>query len=331
MDNETKNLLEQFNQQVPETNEAEVVVDMNRIRAGAREMFLSLAGETHANGKVESIDIPALNYVIPARVYYPEQEKPDGTLLPTVIFLHGGGWSLGDLDCYHDLMRALADLSGAIFISVDYRLSPEFKYPSGLDDAYDATRWVFDNVASLGGDHTKLAIMGDSAGGNLALIVAHRLHQNTLLRLVALYLIYPVLDVHSPHETYQSRLDFGDGQYLRVASLKKAGGVMAGVAGVFLGAQFKPTRKWLLGDPEISPMFLPMLEQLPTTTILVAGYDPLRDEGDIFAGKLKRAGSLARFNCFDSTIHAFLSFGVLDVSQQARQYLANAIQTDLFS
>ena len=319
MDNETKNLLEQFNQQVPETNEAEVVVDMNRIRAGAREMFLSLAGETHANGKVESIDIPALNYVIPARVYYPEQEKPDGTLLPTVIFLHGGGWSLGDLDCYHDLMRALADLSGAIFISVDYRLSPEFKYPSGLDDAYDATRWVFDNVASLGGDHTKLAIMGDSAGGNLALIVAHRLHQNTLLRLVALYLIYPVLDVHSPHETYQSRLDFGDGQYLLAR------------------AAIDGTRDWYLNednnasDPEISPMFLPMLEQLPTTTILVAGYDPLRDEGDIFAGKLKRAGSLARFNCFDSTIHAFLSFGVLDVSQQARQYLANAIQTDLFS
>lgn len=318
MDNETKNLLEQFNQQVPDTN-GEVAVDMNSIRAGVREMFLSLAGETHTNGKVESINIPTLNNVIPARVYYPDQEKPDGTLLPTVIFLHGGGWSLGDLDCYHDLMRALAYLSGAIFISVDYRLSPEFKYPSGLDDTYHATLWAFDNVDSLGGDNTKLAIMGDSAGGNLALIVANRLHQNTLLRLVALYLIYPVLDVHSSHETYQSRLDFGDGEYLLAREA------------------IDGTRDWYLnednnaGNPEISPMFLSKLEQLPTTTMLVAGYDPLRDEGDIFADKLKLAGSLARFRCFDSTIHAFLSFGVLDVSQQARQYLATAIQTDLFS
>jgi len=318
MDNETKNLLEQFNQQVPDTNE-NVAVDMSSIRAGAREMFLSLAGETQANGKIESINIPALNHIIPARVYYPEQEKPDGTLLPTVMFLHGGGWALGDLDCYHDLMRALANLSGAIFISVDYRLSPEFKYPSGLDDAYHATLWAFDNMASLGGDNTKLAIMGDSAGGNLALVVANRLHQVTLLRLVALYLIYPVLDVHSSHETYQSRLDFGDGEYLLAR------------------AAIDGTRDWYLNeinnarDPEISPIFLPKLEQLPATTVVVAGYDPLRDEGDIFADKLKQAGSLARFKCFDSTIHAFLSFGVLDVSQQARQYLATAIQTDLFS
>jgi len=318
MDNETKNLLEQFNQQVPETN-AEAAVDMKSIRAGAREMFVSLAGERHANGKVEYINIPALNHIIPARVYYPEQEKTDGTLLPTIIFLHGGGWSLGDLDCYHDLMRDLADLSGAIFISVDYRLSPEFKYPSGLDDAYHATLWAFDNVASLGGDHTKLAIMGDSAGGNLALVAANRLHQTTLLRLVALYLIYPVLDVYSSHETYQSRLDFGDGEYLLAREA------------------IDGTRDWYLNednnasDPEISPIFLPKLEQLPTTTMLVAGYDPLRDEGNIFADRLKQAGSLARFSCFDSTIHAFLSFGVLTVSQQARQYLATAIQTDLFS
>ncbi|OUS28560.1 esterase [Thalassotalea sp. 42_200_T64] len=318
MDNETKNLLEQFNQQVPDTNE-EVAVDMNSIRAGAREMFLSLSGETHTNGQVESISIPTLNHEIPARVYYPEQGKPDGTLLPTVIFLHGGGWSLGDLDCYHGLMRALADLSGAIFISVDYRLSPEYKYPSGLDDAYHATVWAFKNLASLGGDKAKLAIMGDSAGGNLALVVANRLHQNTLLRLVAQYLIYPVLDVHSSHEIYQSRMDFGNGDYLLARDA------------------IDGTRNWYLNEddeansPEISPMFLPQLERLPITTVVVAGYDPLRDEGDVFADKLKQAGSLARFKCFDSTIHAFLSFGVLAVSQQARQYLATAIQTDLFS
>jgi acetyl esterase len=318
MDNETKNLLAKFNQQVPNTNE-QVIVDIKSIRAGAREMFLSLAGETHTNGKVMFINIPALNHEIPARVYYPEQEKLDGKLLPTVIFLHGGGWSLGDLDCYHDLMRSLADLSGAIFISVDYRLSPEYKYPSGLDDAYHATSWVFENLASFGGNKAKLAIMGDSAGGNLALVVANRLHQNTLLRLAAQYLIYPVLDVHSPHVTYQSRIDFGNGDYLLARDA------------------IDGTRDWYLNkndkthNPEISPMFLPQLEQLPKTTVVVAGYDPLRDEGNVFADKLKQAGSLARFRCFDSTIHAFLSFGVLDISQQARQYLATSIQTDLFS
>ncbi len=317
MDIETKNLLVKFNQQVPETD-TPTPVDMTTIRAGARAMFLSLAGEIRAKGKVKSIDIPSSKHTIPARVYYPENAENKDELLPSTIFFHGGGWSLGDLDCYDQLMRDLAELSGAIFISVDYRLAPEHKFPAGLNDAYHATLWLAENMVSLGGNMSKLALMGDSAGGNLALVTANRLHQTSLLRLAALYLIYPVLDVASPHETYQSRIDFGDGNYLLARDA------------------IDGTRDWYLNENddasslEISPMFLPQLKHLPQTTVVVAGYDPLRDEGEVFADKLKQAGVLRRFTCFDSSIHAFLSFGVLPVSQQARQYLAQAIQTDLF-
>jgi len=315
MDHDTRELLALFNQQTPETT-SDTPVDMATIRAGARAMFLNYAGESPPQGDVISINASTNDSQIPARVYYPHGREEKDKVLSSVIFFHGGGWSLGDLDCYQDLMHALSNLSGAIFISIDYRLAPENKFPAGLDDAYNSANWLFKNITTLGGEPSNVAMMGDSAGANLALVVANKLHRHTTWRLSALHLIYPVLDVASPHQTYQSRLDFGDGNYLLARDA---------IDGT---CQWYLTPDQQSSDPAVSPMFLSQLELLPPTSVLVAGYDPLRDEGMVFSEKLKKAGTLARFKCFDSTIHAFVSFGILPVSQDARHYLAQALKED---
>ena len=322
LDKETAALLQQFNTQVPETKSSEQQpADIETTRAGARAMFLALAGELPENDcRVRQIEIDGGDsHLIPARLYHPAEtsEPSAASPLPVVVFLHGGGWSLGDLDSYDSLVRDLCQRSGMLFLSVDYRLAPEHKYPAGLDDAIAAVVWVHHHIAEFGGDPRRIALMGDSAGGNLATATADRLHRLTQIRLQSQYLIYPVTDVASDHSVYASRGLFGDGDFL----LNRTA--------------IDDTRDWYLGahdsayDPLISPIHNPDLGTLPPTTILVAGFDPLRDEGQYYAEKLRRAGVKTRYRCFDSTIHAFLSFGVLPVALEARDYLAEILREDL--
>lgn len=318
MDKHTEQLLKEFNQPLPD-NMAEQAFDINSIRQSAKKMFTSFNGsEQPSKNLIEKVSIYAIGHHIDARIYYPPAANLREAALPTVLFFHGGGWALGDLDCYDELMHNLSNLSGAIFISTNYRLSPEHKYPAGLNDTLTVTQWAFSNIEHFGGDKNKIALMGDSAGGNLALVAANRLHSTSQYRLSALYLIYPVLDVHSDHKSYQSRVDFGDGQYLLARD------AIDGTTAWYLNPDDKTS------DPDISPMFIHQLDHLPATSVLVAGYDPLRDESLYFASKLNKAGRLVRVKNFESTIHAFLSFGILPVAQQAREYLAQAIKSDLF-
>lgn len=313
LDKETAALLQQFNQQIPDLHNPQVTIDESR--AGAREMFIGLQGPVTKNCRVSELKIPGEGGDIPARLYKPmnEAEQP----LPVVLFLHGGGWSLGDLDCYHGLVASLCELTGMAFVSLEYRLAPEHRYPAGLNDACAGLRWLHQHARSMNLDNNSIAVMGDSAGGNLAVSTSYKLHGRDGLELKGLYLIYPVLDVHSPHQIYPSKLKFGDGDYLLSRDA------------------IDDSRVWYLDetgcsdDPLVSPMFLPDLERLPATSILVAGFDPLKDEGCKFADKLKHVSKLKHFNSFDSTIHAFLSFGDLPVAQQARQTLAEQIKADL--
>lgn len=284
-------------------------------RAGARAMFLNLAGEINSHCQVQELNINSPTHSIAARLYRPELITQKN--MPLVMFLHGGGWSLGDLDCYDGLIRELCGLSGCLFISVDYRLAPEHKYPEGLNDATDAMEWVFANAQQLGADSKRIAIMGDSAGANLAIAVSHRLHSKTSIRLAAMYLIYPVMDVHTPHQKYPSRIIYGNGDYLLSRDA------------------IDGTRDWYLDknsradNPEVSPVFLSKLNHLPATSIITAGLDPLKDEGKAFALRLREEGVLRRYHCVEGTIHAFLSFGVLAVARQTRALLAKQLQEDL--
>ncbi len=291
--------------------------DISDARAYSASIFKAFSGpDDHARAVlVTDITVGGADGMRPARRYRPASVGPSP--LPVVLFFHGGGWALGDLDSYDGLMRSLTALSGAQFISVDYRLAPEHPFPAGLEDAIEAIRWVAYNASSLAVDPTRLAVMGDSAGGNLAACACQQIVADGSPTISAQYLIYPVIDTGADHQAYPSRIAFGDGDYLLTRDAIDA------------------TRAWYLSadqapeDPRITPSLATDLSKLPHSFVLTAGYDPLRDEGRAYADRLSAAGVDTSYRCFESTIHAFLSFGVLDIAQTARRVIADDIRHTL--
>jgi acetyl esterase len=257
---------------------------------------------------------------VPARLYRRQSGDPQhpDEALPLVVFFHGGGWSMGDLDCYDQFMRDLCVQSGAALLSVDYLLAPEHKFPAGLDEGLAVVRWAAQFMSTQPNSGARLAVMGDSAGGNLATVIARQLHTEGQIRLAAQFLLYPMLDVSRPHSAYPSRVRFGDGEYLLTRE------------------SIDTTTAWYLNDterpdnPNVSPLLSPDAGILPETIIVTAGYDPLLDEARLYADLLMAAGVPTRLKCFETTIHAFLSLGVLDVAQQGRRFLAAEIKRCLF-
>jgi acetyl esterase len=290
---------------------------MEAARAYSATVFAAFAGPVDDAAVIcTSIEVEGAAGRRSARSYRPAQAGD--ALLPVVVFFHGGGWSVGDLDCYDELVRALVALSGVQFISVDYRLAPENPFPAGLEDAISATRWIAAQGSGLGIDPGRLAVMGDSAGGNLAACVTnHAAGELGFPQIAAQFLIYPVIDVSRPHESYPSRIAFGGGDYLLAREAIDA------------------TRDWYLGsgdradDPRVSPIYAEGLRKLPPTHVMVAGHDPLRDEGIAYYERLKAAGVDAHLESVEETIHAFLSFGVLESAQRARRRLAAAVSHTL--
>ncbi|GAB4574682.1 MAG: alpha/beta hydrolase [Rhodothalassiaceae bacterium] len=237
---------------------------------------------------------------------------------PLVLFFHGGGWAMGDLDSYHELVGDLCARSGVALLSVAYRLAPEHGFPEGLHDCIDSLIWAARHAAELGIDGRRIAVMGDSAGGNLAAAAAHNLHRGREVRLAAQYLVYPVLDISRPHTAYPSRMEWGGGGYLLDREA------------------IDTTADWYLGgstarrdDPDVSPMCIEDLSILPPTVLIAAGHDPLRSENEIFASRLGQAGVETCYRCYDGTIHAFLSFPQLGTARDARAWLARDMKSRL--
>ncbi len=314
LDKQTKALLDSFAEQSTDIHDIEISVETSR--EGARAMFLGLAGEVDSQCTSDDMVIEHGGTEVKLRCYRPAQASPG--LTPAVVFIHGGGWSLGDVECYDSLVRDLCQQSGAIFFSVDYALAPENKFPCALHQVIGVVNWLKANHQQFDIAPEKIALMGDSAGGNLALAAANKLHQQQTDLLANLYLIYPVVDSFSPHDTYASRLKYGDGNFLLT---KEA---------------IKDTCDWYLQqdqsakDPDVSPLFINDMKHLPATSMVLAGCDPLYDEGLLLANKMKQAGILKTLTCYENTIHAFFSFAVLDVCRLARQQLANQLRHDLF-
>lgn len=286
-------------------------------REMSRALFTGFAPATEPAAASEDLTLDGRDGPIRARLYRPAGMIAAVGGAPLVLFLHGGGWALGDIDSYHELAGDLCARSGVALLSVDYRLAPEHPFPAGLNDCIDSLRWVVRNAASLGVDPARLAVMGDSAGGNLAAVVAHRLHAGGELALAVQYLIYPVLDVSRPHAAWPSRMDWGGGGYL----LDRA-------AIDTTAAWYLPDETVRRDDPAVSPICIEDLTALPPTLLIAAGHDPLRSENEAFAARLKAAGVPTRFRCFDGAIHAFLSFPQLTTTQSARAWLAGAIRQD---
>ena len=261
----------------------EVPVDQARAGHEAETEHLSGPGEPVA--EVRDLEIDAPGGPIPVRVYRPETpSRPDP--LPVVAYFHGGGWMLGSIESFDTVVRALANAAGAIVVSVGYRLAPEAPFPAGLEDCLCVTRWLAGHAGELGGDPQRLAVAGDSAGGNLAAVVARRLRGEVDLRMQVL--IYPVADAGCNTASYR---EFGERHGLTAASMQRFWNLyLNGSDGLV---------------PDASPLRAEDLAGLPPAYVLTAGFDVLRDEGEAYAEALREAGVPTTSRRFDGAIHGF--------------------------
>jgi len=231
---------------------------------------------------------------IPIRVYRPAG-VPDATRLPVLVFFHGGGWVIGDLDTHDTLCRQLTAEAGISVVAVDYRLAPEHKFPAAADDAWAATKWVVEHTAELGVDPGKLAVGGDSAGGNLAAVVALQARDAGGPAITLQALLYPVTDLGAETQSYR---DLADGYMLTREGMRW-------FIAHYLG---KPQDA---DDWRASPIRATSFAGVAPALIVTAGYDPLRDEGDAYAQKLRAAGVNVDHVSFGGMIHGFAPMGKL--------------------
>jgi acetyl esterase len=213
-------------------------------------------------------------------------------MLPALVFFHGGGWVVGDLDTHDVICRQIASQSGAIVIAVDYRLAPEHPFPAAIDDAWAATTWIAAHAMELGVDASRLAVGGDSAGGDLATVVTLMARDagGPLLRYQVL--IYPVTDLSVDQPSPNDGVGYGLTRDL-----------MRWYAG-----QYAPAREHRL-DWRASPLLAPSLEHLPPALVITAAVDPLRDEGDAYARRMEEAGVAVDSVCLGGMVHGFLTMG----------------------
>ena len=247
---------------------------------------------------------------IPLRLYRPAGVA-ETTRLPVLVFFHGGGWVIGDLDTHDTLCRQLTAEAGVSVIAVDYRLAPEHKFPAAVDDSWAATRWVVAHAAELGVDGSRVAVGGDSAGGNLAAVVAllARDQGGPAIRLQAL--LYPVTDSSVDTGSYR---DFAEGFLLTRES-------MLWFFNHYVNSEADRA------DWRLSPLRAPSLAGLPPALIVTAGFDPLRDEGEAYARRLRESGVCVDAVCYGGMIHGFTPMGrLIQTGNRAVSLVAGALR-----
>lgn len=222
------------------------------------------------------------------RLYRPTTGEP----LPVIIFFHGGGWVIGGLDSHDPLCRSMANGTGALVVSVDFRLAPEDPFPAAVEDSIAATAWVVDHAADIGVDPTRVAVAGDSSGANLATVVA----QQARLRgpdLAYQLLVYPVTDHDFTTSSYREN---GEGFYVTIDAMRW-----------FWGHYL--TDQSDADDPRASPLRAPDLRGMPPALVITAEHDPLRDEGEEYGRRLAAAGVPTTVSRYDGMFHGFFSLG----------------------
>ena len=239
--------------------------------------------------------IPSPAGAIPARIYTPTKLRQRGGLAPCLVFFHGGGWVIGDLDSHDVVCRKLAHEGELIVISVDYRLAPEHKFPAAVDDAIVATKWIADNAKQLGIDAGRLMVGGDSAGGNLAAVVALAARDGNGPEIAGQVLIYPATDFSMKHPSHSEP----------ETSILLTHTVIKWFRDHYLNG-LADGQDW-----RASPALAKTLAGLPPAYVLTAGADPLRDEGDEYAARLKDAGVSVTYKNFPGQFHGFFTMGKL--------------------
>ena len=262
---------------------------------------------------VADLKAPGPHGDIPLRVYRPRGSAA-ADVLPVLVFYHGGGWVIGDLDTHDVLCRELANGSGACVVAVDYRLAPEHRFPIAVDDCWAATRWVAQNAAALKVDASRMAVGGDSAGGNLAAVMAIMARDAGDLGLRYQLLIYPATDQRRQHPSHTTN---GQGYLLTSDTM------------TYFHDHYLPDAKEDL-DWRASPLLAKDLSKLPPSLVLTAGYDPLVDEGQAYAQALAQAGNRCSYVCFSRQIHGFITMGrVLDEANMAVRLCAAELASAL--
>ncbi|MEI7499121.1 MAG: alpha/beta hydrolase [Bacteroidota bacterium] len=236
---------------------------------------------------------------IAVRIYIPEGEG----LFPVIIFFHGGGWVFFHLDAYDPVCTHICAAAGCIVVSVEYRLSPEYKFPAATNDCLEASRWIAEHCIEWKGDASLIFLAGDSAGGNLAAVTAIRIRDESGPAIKGQVLIYPATVYYAPEKP--SYTEFSDGYNLTKDALKWF------------------WEKYLVSNedarnPKASPLLAPDLSGLPPALVIVSGYDPLKDEGIDYAKRLAEAGVSVQMSLYEEMIHGFLSYlGILHQAKTA--------------
>lgn len=259
---------------------------------------------------VEDRTIPGPAGEIPIRVYRP---RP-GPGLPVVVYFHGGGWVCGSLKTHDGVCRSLANGADAVVVSVDYRMAPEHKFPAAVDDAFAATQWVSEHAADLGVDAGRLAVAGDSAGGNLAAVMAMLARDAGGPPIAFQLLVYPVTDYEF---TSRSMEQNAEGYFL-------TRGDMQWFFGHYLRSEADAD------DPRVSPLRASDLSNLPPAFVITAEYDPLHDQGQAYVEALRAAGNDVEWVDYDGMFHGFFGMGaVIDKAKVALEDAVTALRKHL--
>ncbi|SMH36734.1 alpha/beta hydrolase [Mesorhizobium australicum] len=279
-------------------------VTLEESRAIYRKQYLDMSRGPDGGVVQETIALPGAAAGVTITLYRP---ATSGQALPLILYLHGGGFVLGDAQAYSKQSARIAESCGAIVGFLDYRLAPEHPFPAALDDTLAATRWLADNAPRLGADTDRFGLMGDSAGGNLAIRAMIEVRPQTLFRAVTL--LYPVTDFRpycslAPHSA--SDEDYRTGYYLERPAME------------YFGRAYLAGNLERSADPRVSPLAESDLGGLPPVAIYGGEYDLLWDQGRAFAKRLKAAGANVAYRCFDGLIHNFMQqAGLSEASDRA--------------
>ena len=262
-----------------------------------------------AVGAVEDRIVPGPGGELPVRIFHPGGEG----VFPLVMFFHGGGWVVGDLDTHDEFCRQLCDGAASVVVSVEYRLAPEAKFPAAPEDCYAATCWAVEHAAELAADGSRLCVAGDSAGGNLAAVVAIMARDRAGPAITHQLLMYPVTDFNFETGSYREN---AEGYFLSQA-------MMRWFWGHYLAEESQGT------DPLAAPLHA-NLTALPTATVITAEYDPLRDEGIAYAEALAAAGVTVEYRLFVGMIHGFATMPLgLTQTATALDYMCQRVRDAL--
>ena len=260
-------------------------------------------------GQVKDMDIPGPTGKIPVRTYTPKGNGP----FPVLVYWHGGGWVLADLNTYDASARALCNAAGCVVVSCDYRHAPEHPFPAAADDAFAAYQWVLGHAADLGGDPKKVAVAGESAGGNLAAVTCLRARDRNVAAPVYQVLIYPVTNNDFDTPSYR---EHGDAKPLNVKMMK------------WFFAHYLGNQPSVARHPYAFPLQAADHQKLPRATIITAEIDPLRSDGKMYADKLEKAGVKVTYQNFEGVPHEFFGMGaVVDDAKKAVAKAAEGLKT----